>query len=672
MPEQQVDRRLVDQTRRDIQRLVEEIEEFAAREISPPEFFAEVGLRVDQALAARAVAIWLTTPQGNLQLSYQTKLEAAHLDADPFTKSAHDALLRYVFERGDARVFSPHSGTGEAFGDATLTNPTDFLIIAHPIELDGKTIGLIETFMDGGRQPAAHAGYIKLLRRACGETGKFLRNFQYRNVRRQQEQFDAVEQYIRTVHGGLHPKQVCYQIANDGKKLVGAERVSVALRQGKKTRIEAISGQDVVDKKSNLVRLMARAADRTLKHQENLVYKGAIEEHWPTDLKKALTAYLEESETKVFAAVPLEDTREFGRKGKVDGLLIVEMIEDDQEPDDMGARIEVVTRHGSAALYNALEHQRIFAMPVFRAMGDSTQWLTASRMPKVIIGLVLAGILLLSMFVVPWPLRMEARGEITPAVRRQIFAPVAGVIEEVAVDHNDQVEEGSLLAALKSTTLEDERRQANSALTVATQEKLNAVRLEQGTRDFDEKAQYKARVAQKDREIRGYEEQLKLIREQIQDLRLESPIHGHVMTENTAETLLSRPVSQGDPLLEIADTDGRWWLEVAFPENTVTHVSRAMREAEEAGLEGVPCTFIVSSTPDRIYNGTLIEMNTTAQSIDGENVVEAKIAIDPDDFPKIEKRKGLEVRVKADCGPAPVGYVLFRELIDFVRGYVFF
>jgi hypothetical protein len=33
---------------------------------------------------------------------------------------------------------------------------------------------------------------------------------------------------------------------------------------------------------------------------------------------------------------------------------------------------------------------------------------------------------------------------------------------------------------------------------------------------------------------------------------------------------------------------------------------------------------------------------------------------------------GIEVRAKVNCGDHPLGYVLFRELIDFVREYVFF
>ena len=46
------------------------------------------------------------------------------------------------------------------------------------------------------------------------------------------------------VHESLDQKLTSYTIANEGRRIIGCDRVSVAIRKGRKCVIEAISGQD--------------------------------------------------------------------------------------------------------------------------------------------------------------------------------------------------------------------------------------------------------------------------------------------------------------------------------------------------------------------------------------------------------------------------------------------
>lgn len=667
MATQQVDQQLIDQTRREISKLVAEIEELANRDIAPGDFYAEYLRRISTALAARASALWMRVGDaGNLQLQFQVNLQGTGLEATEAIRQSHAGLLRYATTQSKPLVIPPHSGSGE---DAAVqfSNPTPLLIVIAPILLEGSVAGLVEVFLDADRRSSAQQGYVQFLTRICGEATKYLKNRKLHHVLAQQQLWDRVDTFARTVHGGLNPKQVSYLIANEGRKLIECERLSVAVKRGRKAVVEAISGQDVVEKRSNLVMQMARLASKVIKHGENLVFTGTVEEHWPSDVKKALHHYLEESPSKLLAIVLMRDSREHGQHGKAEAALIAEMIEDQTTPDEFGGRLEVVGRHGSLALYNALEHHRVFLLPVWRMIGNRTQWFSHRTFPKIALVAVAIAALGAVLTLMPWPLRLEGKGELVPEERRSVYAPMTGIIRDVKVDHRSGVEPGTLLAEMQNPDLDRELLKLKGELRAAegALRGYEAERRDKGA--FD--PEVGGKINTQKQKIEGLKQQILLVEQQQRSLRVESPIRGQVMDWKPKEKLMLRPVNQGDPLLEVASLDGNWVLEVQFPENVVTHIARAQRSKTEG--EKLNVTYVLSAKPDTTYQGSLRELATQVKPVEQENVVDAKIdlALDESTPPLVS---GSEVRVKVDCGPHPLGYVLFRELIDFVREYVFF
>src|SRR5439155_15881029 len=104
-----------------------------------------------------------------------------------------------------------------------------------------------------------------------------------------------LEAFARQIHGSLNPTEVAYLVANEGRRLIDCDRVTVAQRLGKKTYVEAISGADVVEKRSNLVRLMCQLCNHVLVWGEKLIYSGTKDEGLPPDVLTSLDAYLAES-----------------------------------------------------------------------------------------------------------------------------------------------------------------------------------------------------------------------------------------------------------------------------------------------------------------------------------------------------------------------------------------
>ena len=106
------------------------------------------------------------------------------------------------------------------------------------------------------------------------------------------------------VHASLHPRDTSYTIANEGRRLIDCDRVSVAIRRGYKCAIEAVSGQDMFDKRSNTIRLLAKLATEVVAAGEPLWYTGDTSNLAP-QIEEAVQEYVDEAHTKMIAVLPL-------------------------------------------------------------------------------------------------------------------------------------------------------------------------------------------------------------------------------------------------------------------------------------------------------------------------------------------------------------------------------
>ncbi len=118
---------LIEQARRQINRLAEEIAHLSETDMSPPDYYGEFLKRVLQALAAPAGAVWLLTQQGNLQLQYQINMREVGLDRSEEGRESHDELLRQALAKAQPRILPPRSGFGRRRGQSARTWQPDRL-----------------------------------------------------------------------------------------------------------------------------------------------------------------------------------------------------------------------------------------------------------------------------------------------------------------------------------------------------------------------------------------------------------------------------------------------------------------------------------------------------------------------------------------------------------------
>ena len=103
---------LIEQTKRQIQALVQEIEQLSRRDVSPGEFYSEFFGRVVAALAAVGGAVWAINEENQLALQYQINFQLDYFGNDAETQGRHARLLYQCLASTEGMLVPPHSGTG--------------------------------------------------------------------------------------------------------------------------------------------------------------------------------------------------------------------------------------------------------------------------------------------------------------------------------------------------------------------------------------------------------------------------------------------------------------------------------------------------------------------------------------------------------------------------------
>ncbi|MBQ9798415.1 MAG: hemolysin D, partial [Thermoguttaceae bacterium] len=159
--EQRYDSSLLEQTKRQIRVLVNEIAEISRSDASPEEFQAEFLPRVVTALGAVGGAFWSADETGRLSLGYQVNLQEAKLHEDEEANKTHSALLYNALRSTETDMIVPPRSGGEGANEGG--NPTDFLVVVGVVATELERVGIVEIFQRPDSNPAAQKGYLQFV-----------------------------------------------------------------------------------------------------------------------------------------------------------------------------------------------------------------------------------------------------------------------------------------------------------------------------------------------------------------------------------------------------------------------------------------------------------------------------------------------------------------------------
>ena len=689
-----IDDDAVKRAKQEIQGLVQEVVELSRSEIEPSEFYAALVDKSISALAAIAGVVWLQEEGAPLKLEYQVNLRQTGLAESEEAQIQHGRLLKQVIDKGEPVLVQPHSGTGAAAeGDEeAAANPTDYLLVLAPIKSDRGVDGIVEIFQRTGARPTTQRGYLRFLTQICELAGEYVKTRRLRHFATKQSLWEQLEGFTSLVHESLNSQSTAYTIANEGRRLVGCDRVTVVLRKGSKYQVNAISGQDTFDKRSNVVRMLRKLAAVVSKSGEDLWFTGDTSDLAP-QVEKAVNAYVDESHTKQIAVLPLREAdNEEEKPGEpkqkkrenILGTLIIEQLVDSRQPEGMMQRIDVVRRHSCTALTNAQEHESLFLMPLWRLLGKTQVLMTARNLPKTILALAAIIGVICALCFVPYDFNVVADGKLMTENYQDVFARIDGTVEEVHVDHGHQVEKDQLLAVQKSIELEAEdvqlRGNYEETLKELTSLRQQRNKLGDGEARPDEIVQITGQIQTAEQKLLTIESLRELLEKKKENLRVLSPIDGQVVTWNVRELIENRSVSKGNRLMEIADTSSARELVINVPEAKMGHIVERLEtiRAEDPNAQ-LEVSFILESHSDERLHGHVYRIDSNAEAQDESgNTVRMMVAFDQEQLkelvadPSSELKVGADVKAKIFCGRRAIGYVWFSDLFEFVQSELLF
>lgn len=678
----------VNRAREHVAKLAREIESLADAGGPSATFFSEFLSRLVTVLGAEAGVVWLRDASNRIQLECEVNLATTGFYQQAESRKINESILGDMLETGEARIRSKDDE------DAKL--PTAHVLLLASLQRGKEIVGVVQIFQRPDSPRDARPGYLQFMEQMCGHASRFLENQEAAKKQISPLEFwKQFEQFMMRLQRSLNITEVANTSANDGRQIIQCDRVSVVLKRGVKTAALAVSGADSVNRRANTVRLLEKLSDRVISAGEPLTYTGQIEKLAP-QIEKPLGDYLHESNARLVHIVPLfpperlivpgqEKEKPLAKSKsskKAFGALVVEQMSESRPKPGLMDRAELVADHAGAALHNAVTHESLFLLPVWRFLGDSLEALRGRTLVKVVSVFVAIIVIVIAMVFIPWEYRVEAKGRLMPSIQRDVFATWDGEIIAIYVKSGDRVKEGQPLIQLRNEDLSTKLLAAEREVTdkygeeaVFVKEKASLSR----NPDREKETELDGKIGQKRIEIEGAKKMVAMLKEQTERLTIRAPIDGVVATFQVEQFLRNRPVGRGEKLLEVMDETGDWRLELEVPENRVGHVLRRQQKLQipehPVDFPELQVEFLPATTTEETFTGTLYKL-ADKSSITPEqgSILEGLVRIPNEEINKLKDkdnlRIGAEVKAKIGCGDRSLGYVLFGDVVEFIQKYV--
>lgn len=630
-------------------KLLYEVFRQATPDVSASRFRKVFVEQIGEGFGTVAGAVWIKSAEEKLILSDQWNLEAIGLKPETDEWNSHGKILtQAIRSRLPRRIGTGYPG-----------NSTGCEILLASTVVAGNVQLVVEVFRRDSEVPEDSDSDLMLLTHLTEIAAGHVRSQELERVSQTLSRRSLHEAFTRNIHDSLDPHRVATILANDGRAVLACDRVSVSLLDGSRIRVDAVSGQPVILRKSNTIRAIARLADEVARSGKALIYRGE-EQSGETALSRAITEFTSESGARLLFAVPLHDVN----SKTTLGVLMAEWYDDRVSASELQEAVALVASHGAIALKNGINHGSIFLrgsrQRLSRILRRGLRW-------RNVVAAASVGGLAVASWIVPGEMKVTGTGHLRAALRQGLFAPEAAIVKEVVAQHGVQVRAGQPIIILDSPELQADR-DFNRAQLLQNQERLELREVTRSDRRLPplEQIQLDAEIADLQATQAYLQRRMKLLDARAAALTVRAPFDGQILTWNPSQRLAGRPVTAGNLLIEMADQAGSWQLELRVPEDQAGHVLQRNSGSDDP----IQVEYILATEPDHRYRATVAEIAKRTESLRDQHSVVLTAIPDPSALP--EMRDGAEVRCKIHCGQYPLGYVWFRDVVAFVYSKLLF
>ena len=671
----------------EIEELVLGLAQLSRSEIPSQKFYSELLERAVRGMSALGGVLWIPNSAGVLEIQQCLGLNPESNSEAPLSQEAcaqHRLVLQEALQENQPATIAPHSGLSEQHQGK---NPLAENLILCPITIEnhlGTNTGILEVIHHPPKSFSAQDGYLRFISALCEIADDFCQHKQLQNLQEKEALWEEFESFSEHIHLHLSSQKTAYILANEGRILIGCDRLSVLQRTGKTYRLIAASGVDAIERRSESVQRLENLVGRI--QSLNRPYWVMEEQKYPPQIAEPLHAYLDLASSRAFMIFPLRHLSEEQEIEAADlkrqkqpttdpltiGVLVVEQFHETDTSSTLLDRAMAVSRHGGTALFNALQFESFPFFPLLKHWSHSPTRKKQLTWRNIITSVLILGLIGAALVLTPADFTIEGSGTLQPIEQQNIFATSNGIVDQIFVHQGEQVQAGSTLITLRDSELDLEFSRVRGEIQTGTKRLavIQSARLELTATDAKALLQANRLTAEQEElheRLKSLREQQALLKKQQDALTLKSPLAGEVLTWDFQEKLLTRPVQRGQRLLTVANLRGPWILKMQIPDSEIGHILEAQRRSPNP----LNVSFLLITDTDQTHQGTIEKIAATAEpGEDGIPTVQITVKLDHESIKGL--RPGASVLPQVDCGTRSLGYVWLRRLIETVQREVLF
>lgn len=647
----------------------------ASRPNVPAAQFCQVFLKgTTRSLRASAAVIWRVHAD-----SFQM-LAQYHLEKIGFTHQTGNWLLHQQLIMGIAQSDKPaRLKPGEA--TRAGANPLNQELLCVPFTAENGVQFVVEVVdADTGEDGLRYPQQLAQLNLLCDYFRDYVQSQALRLKADQKDSESLMRGFATRVNAAGTCRELASVAVNDGRRVIGCDRLSLGWRTGRGIQILSVSGLDSVDSRSNAIRALVNftkaaistscvaqlefppAAPRPADNPPPEREKSSEPDTLPQPYRQAMQRYPESNRPRYLTVIPLGDAAPNGTRN---GALILEQFGEETIPSDAVERAMYVAENVRLTMRRL---QILESIPILALWSRVSQGNWSRRLLRVLLLIgVLAGAFQLAMM--PLDLKLPATGDLAAQSRHAIFAPESGTVREVLVDHGSRIQAGETILVLENLELSAQHRELNGQLARLGDRRRSLEARRSGARLSErEQIELQSEIVEAATSMDHTLRQIKLLQERLDHLNIRAPADGVVTTWNVRQTLLHRTVLPGDALVEEIEPDGGWAIELRIPEDRVGYIAQSI--AHSTDNKPLDVEYVLATQPEERYSATVRNIGSRTEVTADGHIVRATLDLDRNHLPPL--RDGAEVKARLNCGPRPAGFVFFREFIEVIQTYCWY
>jgi hypothetical protein len=509
-----------------------------------------------------------------------------------------------------------------------------------PIETEGGLFGIFKVVKQS-ESKVIYREDIEFLQNIGGLVPIYLSQLQLPKVLGRMEEIGKLFDIHKEIFSSLNPEKIAFTLANLLPEVVRCERCTVGLYDGKRLRVKAITGQDLIERKSVTIRSLTRILEEAAKTDGsvNLTYEG-LEGMEEGMLKEAGEEYFQDHPFKILYGVPIRD------KDQDFGVISIETTKEDTFSQTDLTFLKFVSAQAAIALKNARMFEGIpLARTWQRVLKISEK---AGLMPwskRVAVVLVILAIILIPLLL-PVENTVGGKCEILPIQRYYARPKTDGILKTFFVQEGSRVKKGDIVATLDEDPFQKRLREALTRKDVL---QANVVKYF-GQREM---ADYEIERFK----LKEVEAEIEFLRSELEKTKIVAEGSGVVITPQPRFwERLGKPVAKGEELMEIGELD-RLRLEVAVDERDIKLVK-----------VGQDVRFLLNSLPEKSFEIKTKVIREKAEVRETGNFFIVESDLDTLNGPF---KPGMKGEAKIYAGKAPLGEVYLRDMMEWFRMKVF-